>query len=57
MAVSPLRQLLSPWRRSGLGSGGEIGRQLYKEFGAGKLDGVIFRYNDPLYPGWVINSV
>ena len=39
------------------GSRREIGHQLYKEFGAGKLDGVIFRYNDPLYPGWVINSV
>ena len=31
------------WRRSGLGSGGEIGHQLYKEFGAGKLDGVDFQ--------------
>ena len=27
----------------GLGSGGEIGHQLYKEFGAGKLDGVDFQ--------------
>ena len=26
-----------------LGSGGEIGHQLYKEFGAGKLDGVDFQ--------------
>ena len=26
-----------------LGSGGEIGYQLYKEFGAGKLDGVNFQ--------------
>jgi hypothetical protein len=25
LAVSPLRQLLLPWRRSGLGSGGDIG--------------------------------
>jgi hypothetical protein len=39
------------------GSGREIGHQLYKEFGARKLDGVILRHNDPLYPGWVINSV
>jgi hypothetical protein len=31
------------WRRSGLGSGGEIGHQLYKEFGARKLDGVDFQ--------------
>jgi hypothetical protein len=28
--------------RSDLGSGGEIGHQLYDEFGAGKLDGVDF---------------
>ena len=35
-------------------SGGEVGHQLYKEFGADKLDG---RYNDPLYPSRVINSV
>src|SRR6266478_6384140 len=43
MVVSPLRQLLLPSRRSGLGSGGEIGHQLYKEFGAGKLDCVDFQ--------------
>jgi hypothetical protein len=29
--------------RPGLGSGGEIGHQLYKEFGASKLDGVDFQ--------------
>src|SRR5208337_2777920 len=30
-------------RSAGLGSGGEIGHQLYKEFGAGKLDCVDFQ--------------
>lgn len=30
-------------RVSGQGSGGEIGHQLYKKFGAGKLDGVDFQ--------------
>jgi hypothetical protein len=28
-------EIFLPWRRSGPGSGGDIGHQLYKEFGAG----------------------